>query len=143
MTAQYRVLTDTFIAPYYVRKGSTIATASKPGPHLEPLNDEAREAFELWYDKSAINKRTGDPIMVANASGELVQKMCKPHAKYRQTTYEEPARVGRTISTPAADDMTGTLDLAAARFSKAEVGELRPRPAQTPASAPTPAKKVA
>lgn len=135
MTAQYKTIADCFIAPYFVKKGSIIETGASPGPHLEPMNDEARSAFEAWYDEEIPEIDVKTKLPAKNVDGSLV--MWKPHANYRTAVYmpTEAATV-KLISEPAADDMTGTLDLASARFSQPGNGELRPAPDPVYAATP-------
>ena len=127
-TPRYKALSDLFIAPYLVRKGSVFETASSPSHHMEPLNDEARAAMEVWYEEEIpeIDSKTGLPVRDP-VSGEI--SMIKPHRKFRTVVYTPAEAAAVTlIAAPAADDMTGLLDLGTAKFARPGDGELRPAP---------------
>lgn len=124
MTAQYKALADTFISPYFVRKGSIFETEAPPGPHLVPVNAEARAAFERWYDEEIpeIDARTRLPVKASD--GSIV--MWKPHAKYRTAVYEPADAATVTLISEPSPSNADFLDLAQARFARAGNGELRP-----------------
>lgn len=63
MTARYRVMEKTFFSPHMIEAGSIIETDAEPGQTWEPLNDEAHEAKEKWYNKeiTVFNSETGKP----------------------------------------------------------------------------------
>lgn len=106
MVARYKCLTETFIAPFLIAKGSVIETTSAPGPHLLPLNKEAEDAFERWYEEE-------HPEL--NKSGEPTGRMVKPHAKHRTVKYEKAdAATVRLVAAPPKDSLEGTFDLGTA-----------------------------
>jgi hypothetical protein len=89
MTARYEILQRTFIAPYMLEKGSIIEYKGTPGPHLFPLNAEASDAFERWYEEEHPQlDKDGEPIFFLDENGARTQKMWKPHAAYRRHEYE-------------------------------------------------------
>ena len=61
--ARYRTLTKTFIAPHLLEEGTafTIDNSWEPGPHVEPLDEEAEAAFEAY--NQAKPGRMLEPIM--------------------------------------------------------------------------------
>lgn len=122
---QYRVLHETFIAPFKIKPGSIIETHSSPGPHLDPLNDAARAKFELWlneeYDET--NERTGEK------TGHKV----RPHLKYRPVEYVASDAAEVRIVAEPPKETPGSLDisLAAAQYMSATPWA-RPGPANPP-----------
>lgn len=82
---RYEVLTRTFIEPEMLAKGCIIEFEGAPGPHLFPLNEEAKARMESWYDEEyPFFDSEGEPVFYMNEAGERVQKMYHPHAQYRR-----------------------------------------------------------
>jgi hypothetical protein len=46
---KYKVLQPTFFEPIMVKTGSIVEYDGEPGPHLEPLNQAAREMLYKYY----------------------------------------------------------------------------------------------
>lgn len=46
---RYKTLQGTFIEPEYVKEGTLIEFDGEPGPHLEPLNEAAREMMNAYF----------------------------------------------------------------------------------------------
>lgn len=66
----------TFIGDVLHRQGSVIATDSSPGPHLKPLNKEAKARMEAWYEESV-------EYTTYKESGEPEMKLAYPHRRFR------------------------------------------------------------
>lgn len=97
---QYRTLEPTFCAPDLIPSGSIIEFEGPPGPHLEPWNESARDAFAAWCDEEfdEIDPKTKDPT----------GKKIKPRAKYRPVAYvETPQQTARVIAGPEPTDGIG------------------------------------
>lgn len=105
-TPEYKVLQDSFMEPDHVKAGSIIRTWGPPGPHLEPLNPEAHQKMEEWYNEEhdEIDPKTGKP------TGQKV----KPHLKFKvRTNYAEPGdRHKVEIVSGPTRDQPGSLSLA-------------------------------
>lgn len=50
--ALYRLLTAAFIAPNRYAEGTIVNFTGVPGPHMEPLDDDARKALAAYYKKN-------------------------------------------------------------------------------------------
>lgn len=50
--ARFRVLTDTFIAPNLYREGTIIDYVGTPGPHFQPLDQDAHDSLLDYYEKN-------------------------------------------------------------------------------------------
>lgn len=128
----YRALGPHYIAPHYITKGSKFRTWAAPTNFVEPLNDTARQMLEAWYEEEHpdADRQTGKKLY--NADGTPV--MWKPHEGFRRVQYV-PGELPEVfdIEPPAPDDMTGTLDLAQARFAQATpMARPAPDPIHTP-----------
>ena len=123
----YKALGELFIAPHIVKKGAIFSSKASPAECWEPLNHPAWELKEAWFEEERpeIDAKTMLPVKLPDGT----ISMWKPHAKYRTAIWEqaEPAEV-TLIMAPPPDDMTGTLDLAQARYAPGSSGELRPAP---------------
>lgn len=100
MAPRYKVLEQSFFAPNLVEAGSIIETQATPGPHLYPLNDEARERFEAWlteeYDE--IDPTTRKPT----------GKKLRPHERYRRVEYTAGSQdTAELIAEPKHEDKVG------------------------------------
>lgn len=51
MTARYTLNTKTFIAPLLLEAGTVIEYDGEPGPHMDPMNDEANTALDAYFTK--------------------------------------------------------------------------------------------
>lgn len=123
----YKAISALFIAPYIVAKGSVFSSPASPSESWEPLNGPAWERKEAWFEEEIpeIDAKTRLPVKLADNS----ISMWKPHVKYRQAVYvEAEAATVTLLAEPPRDDMTGTLNLAEARYSKGTSGELMPAP---------------
>lgn len=130
---RYKALAPHYIAPHYIPKGAQFSTWAAPTHLVEALNDAATSMLELWYeeDHPAADEK-GNKLFLPDGT----PKMWKPHAGYRTAKYEaaEPAEVFDIVP-PKPDDMTGTLDLATARFAQAVPQAMpAPDPVHTPRS---------
>lgn len=118
MTARYRLLEKTFIAPYTLQAGSIIETNAPASGHMEPLNAEAEESLEAWYKKK---------VDVTDENGKVVRTVF-PNANKRPLT-ETQAVEQRTevklVTAPPKEDYTG--------MSLAEALNTRGTPADTDA----------
>ena len=129
MGAKYLTLAPLFIAPYHVPKGAKIETDSPPNDSLHPLNAEAEAAMEAWYNEEwpELDPKTKAPILRADGTPATF----KPHIKFKPMGASAPAGEAptvRMIEAPRPDDLSGTLDLATARYAPGSNGELRPAP---------------
>ena len=62
-------------ALWLLEKGSVIEMEGSPGPHLLPMNEEAKAAFEDWYkEEHPVFDKDGEPIFYLDESGSRVQK---------------------------------------------------------------------
>lgn len=86
MTAQYRVLQKSFIAPHMLAAGSIIETDAVPGDHWEPLNAEAEAAMEEWYNWE---------VPGIDLDGKSTGKMVKPNMA------KKPAPLGEALARPS------------------------------------------
>ena len=49
MAPRYRLTQDSFFPPNKIPKDSVIEWTGTPGPHMEPMNEEAECALEAYY----------------------------------------------------------------------------------------------
>jgi len=135
-TPQYQVRDRCFIEPTLLHPGSIIETEGPPGPHLIPLNDEAREKFEAWLSEE-LPERDENGKLMKNADG--TQRMHRPREKFRfalpsATPAEEPASM--TIISGPPKMVVGVENTLAGKHLQRKLGEMRPPPA--PFSEPLP-----
>lgn len=113
---QYFVKATTFIAPWRLQKGSVIETEMEPGPHLEPMNNEARAKMESFYLKE---------VDYIDDKG-LPQKI-KPNFNKRPVTLEERAAAQvRLVSLPQQPQNSALQSLAEAQLRPATEYTLPP-----------------
>lgn len=128
-TPQYQVRDRCFIEPYLLHPGSIIETEGPPGPHLVPLNDEAKAKFEAWLTEE-MPERDENGKLMKNADG--TQRMYRPREKFRfampSATPAEPPAEMRLISGPPKM-VVGVEDTLAGKHLKRKLGEMRPPPA--------------
>lgn len=135
-TPQYKVLTDTFAEPNFVKAGSIIRTWGPPGPHLEPMNPSAEKMMEEWYNEEH------DEIDVK--SGKPTGQKWKPHLKYRvKSNFADPAdRHAVELVAGPTRDQPGSLSLAETLANSRTSTDQRPPPQQqfqSRSTAPIPA----
>lgn len=129
---QYRVLTDTFIAPRMVLAGSIIETHGSPGAHLQPLNQAAVDKMEAWYDED---------YPTVDKDGRPDGGSYKPHERFRIRTYEAgEVHEVNVLAEPAPADMTGSMSLA--QVDQRQATDQRPGPALIPKTVPASGKAV-
>lgn len=121
-TPEYRTLEATFIAPHYIHAGSVIRTEGPPGPHLQPLNEEARSRMEEWLK---------EPHPEKDDKGKLTGQTHTPHEQYRRPDYVEADTHTVEIVSGPPKDQPGSLDT-----SLAAAANLRPSTDQRPGPAP-------
>lgn len=128
---EYRVLSRAFFEPHTVEPGAKIRWQGAPGPHLEPLNQAARDAMEKWFNEEVdeLDPRTGDPT----------GKKFKPRAgnKFIRTESDSaPVAPVELLSSPDADDDTANIQTLAEIQTARKSTNQRPGPSVKP-SAPT------
>lgn len=135
-TPQYKVLTDTFAEPNFVKAGSIIRTWGPPGPHLEPMNPSAEKMMEEWYNEEhdEVDVKTGKPT----------GQKWKPHLKYRvKSNFADPAdRHAVELVAGPTRDQPGSLSLAETLANSRTSTDQRPPPQQqfqSRSTAPIPA----
>lgn len=128
-TPQYQVRDRCFIEPYLLHPGSIIETEGPPGPHLVPLNEEARAKFEAWLTEE-IPERDDNGKLVKNTDGS--QRMYAPREKFRfalpkDGPTEAPAEM--TIISGPPKIGVGVENTLAGKHLQRKLGEMRPPPA--------------
>lgn len=109
-----------FIEPQLVAAGSVIRYNGPPGPHLEPINDAARERMEAWYEEEY------DEI---DDKGKKTGQKVKPHARYRMAPPSEtPATLYGVEVLAEAIPMEKVQSLAEIMAAKTSTNQ-RPGPA--------------
>jgi hypothetical protein len=124
---EYRLLADAFFAPKMVYAGSIIRTFLSPGPHMQPLNQAARDRMEEWYNEE-------HPTLDKDGSPNY-EKMWKPHLQHKLVT-QAPAVVHEVeVLTGPSQAQTGELSLAESVYARYKDTDQRPGP--SPVYAPT------
>lgn len=135
----YRVVTPCFLEPFHFMDnnpagnsvGATIEWEGPPGPHLEPLNAEARERFEEWYDQAYPAK---------DEKGKVIPGQFEyPHQKYRTVEYSpgerNPVRIMEAA--PRNDPGENPLSLAQLQLRQMPDTDQRPGPRLKAAAPPS------
>lgn len=121
---EYLVLQDTFFAPKMVLAGSKVATHAPPGPHLQPLNEAARQRMEEWYEEEHPTlDKNGDPNY---------DKTYKPHAMYRYADLAEVQQHEMHVLAEPGKETPGNLSLAESLYGGPAPTDQRPGPAAAP-----------
>lgn len=121
-TPEYKVLQDSFMEPNHVKAGSIVRTWGPPGPHLQPLNESARQKMEEWFTEEfdEIDPKTG------KTTGQKV----RPHEKFRiRTNYATPSdRHHIEVVSGPPRDQPGSLSLAETLSNPRASTDQRPAP---------------
>lgn len=117
MVAQYRVLRTTFIAPHKLKAGDIIETESPAGDHLEPLNDEAKKAMEVYYTKKV---EVLDP-----ETGKIVRTVY-PNKDKRPVAQEDRAPATVSLVRREEFDEAPLVGVTQERILAGKPGELEP-----------------
>lgn len=130
MAPRYRLLADAFFAPDLVYAGSIIETYAPPGSHMEALNEEAREALELFYDEEF-------EFVITDPQGEKRTIKHRP----RQDLRPQPSAPGNahSVTLLKGPDAAGGNGLTLANLA-AQKRNTDQRPGPEPARAPVPAE---
>lgn len=128
---EYRVLSRGFFEPHTVEPGAKIRWQGAPGPHLEPLNDAAREAMDKWlnHEVDEVDDRTGD-----KTGKSFKPRLGNKFLRASSGTVEAPAF--DLISDASADDDTANIQTLAEIQNARKSTNQRPGPSTKPSAAP-------
>lgn len=118
---QYRVIEPCFIAPHLLHPGSIIETNGSPGPHLVPLNAEAKSAWDAWLHEE---------VDEVDDKGKKTGAKIQPHLRYQVFTPNDEAKpeaaTVHIVSHPPKDQ-AGSLDISfAAAQLRQPTADVRP-----------------
>ena len=102
-TPQYTVLdkAGTFIGSTLIPAGSVIETDGPPGPHLDPLNDEAKARMQTWYDEEYPLYDDKFKRVVVDGEPQFFQ----PHKEFEIRRYASGEAQTATVLAPPPRDM--------------------------------------
>lgn len=117
---EYRLVGPAFFEPNLLPPGSIVRFRGSPGPHLEPLNRAAWEAFEAWY------KEEYDEIDPKTM--EKTGRKHRPHEKYRIRPYSPAEHQAAEIVKLGGPDSAPSLSLAESMATNRLATDQRPGP---------------